>query len=175
ADWDVTHNMTFNYIYQLPFLRDAGGVVEAILGGWQLSGIVVLQSGNMRNIGLSLPHTGLATRPDLVADPEGPETVAQWFNTAAFVQPAYGFYGNAGRNLVRGPNLRRWDAAVMKNFRLPWFAGESSNLQVRAEAFNFLNRANFSGISTNLGSGNFGQVTSARTARVFQVGMKFEF
>ncbi|GAB4230865.1 MAG: hypothetical protein Kow00109_02790 [Acidobacteriota bacterium] len=175
ADWDVTHNLTLNYIYYLPFFSGQGGVAEAVLGGWELAGIVVLQSGNPRNIGMALSNTGLATRPDLVGDVEGPETIDQWFNTSAFVQPEWGYFGNAGRNLVRGPDLKRWDFSLMKNWNIPWFAGESARMQFRIEAFNFLNRTNFSGVSTNLGSGNFGALTSARSARIFQAGLKFEF
>ncbi len=176
ADWDVTHNLTMNYIYEIPLLRGYGGVAEAVLGGWQTAGILVFQSGDMRNNGMSLPNTGLASRPDRAGDIKGPETVQQWFNTGAFSQPEWGFFGNAGRNLVRGPNLRRWDFSLMKNFALPF--GEASRLQFRMEAFNFLNRANFAGISTNLqptGTGNFGQVTSARAARIWQAGLKLEF
>ncbi len=175
ADWDVTHNLTLNYIYHLPLFSGRGGVGEAVLGGWELAGIVVMQSGNPRNIGMALANTGLATRPNLVGNPEGPETIEQWFSTSAFAQPEWGYFGDAGRNLVRGPNLRRWDFSLMKNFGIPWFAGESARLQFRIEAFNFLNRANFSGVSTNLGAGNFGRVTSARSARIFQAGLKFEF
>ena len=102
------------------------------------------------------------------------ETIERWFTTESFAQPAPGFFGNAGRNLVRGPNLRRWDFSLMKNFGVPQF-GEASRFQVRLEAFNFLNRANFANVSTNLGAGNFGQVTSARAARTLQLGLKLEF
>ena len=70
ANWDVTNNLTLNYIYELPFLRNQGGVAAAVLGGWQLAGIAIFQSGDMRNIGMSLPNTGIATRPDLVGEVE---------------------------------------------------------------------------------------------------------
>jgi hypothetical protein len=97
--------------------------------------------------------------------------VAQWFNTAAFRAPAFGFFGNAGRNLVRGPGINKWDIGVLKNFVLK----ENTRLQFRWETFNTFNHTNFNGVSASLGAGNFGQVTSARDPRTMQFGLKFEF
>jgi hypothetical protein len=97
--------------------------------------------------------------------------VQQWFDTTAFEAPAFGFFGNAGRNIVRGPGIHNWDLSLFKNFAL----GERANFQFRAEAFNAFNHTNLDAVSTVLGSGNFGQVTSARTARVVQFGLKAEF
>jgi hypothetical protein len=174
ADWDVPHNLTLNYIYEIPLLKDQRGVAGSVLGGWQLAGIGIMQSGDARNVGMSLPNTGIATRPNLVGNLEQVNRIDRWFTTEAFARPEYGFFGNAGRNLVRGPNLRRWDFSLSKNFGIPG-AGEDTRFQVRLEAFNFLNRANFSGLSTGLGAGNFGQITSARAARIFQAGLKLEF
>lgn len=104
-------------------------------------------------------------------DPTGPQTVQRWFNTAAFAAPAYGYYGNAGRNILRGPGMVKWDVSLLKSFRVR----ESLAFQLRGEAYNVLNRTNLSGVSAALGSANYGQVTSARDPRSIQIGLKMEF
>jgi hypothetical protein len=133
----------------------------------------MFQSGTPRNLGLTGGTIGLASRPDVVPGQsvEGPKTVGQWFNTAAFTAPAYGFFGNVGRNIIRGPGINSFDLSLFKNFRFK----ERWNFLLRGEAFNAFNHANFDGVSTSLGAGNFGQVTSARQARVMQLSAKFEF
>jgi len=173
ASFDRTHMLILNYIYELPFLRDQSKLAGKMFGGWQVSGITQFQSGTPRNLGLTGASIGLAARPNLKsgASITGPKTVAQWFNTAAFEAPAFGFFGSAGRNLIRGPGIHNWDFAVFKNFGIR----EKTRLQFRAEWFNFFNHTNFDGVSTTLGAGNFGQITSARSARVTQLALKFEF
>jgi len=138
-----------------------------------MSGITAFQSGNPLNVDFTGPTTGLASRPDRVADTPmtGAKTAAQWFNTAAFQAPAPGRFGNAGRNLVRGPGINKWDIGLFKNFRLQ----EQLNLQFRWETFNTFNHTNFWGVSSTLGAGNFGQVTSARDGRVMQFALKLDF
>ncbi len=171
--FDRTHMLIFNYIYELPFLKGRNDMVGTMLGGWQISGITMFQSGTPRNLGLTGGTIGLAGRPDVVAGQsvDGAKTVQQWFNTAAFTAPAYGFFGNAGRNLVRGPGINSWDLSLFKIFSF----SEKFNFQLRGDAFNAFNNTNFDVVSTTFGSGNFGQVTSARQARVMQVSAKFEF
>ncbi len=92
-------------------------------------------------------------------------------SNAAFQAPAPGRFGNAGRNLVRGPGINKWDIGLFKNFRLQ----EQLNLQFRWETFNTFNHTNFWGVSSTLGAGNFGQVTSARDGRVMQFALKLDF
>ena len=117
--------------------------------------------------------TGLTTRPNVVAgqSANGPTTQSEWFNTVAFAFPAAGFFGNAGQNIVRGPGVEQFDASLFKRFRI----GEKFRIQLRGEAFNILNHTSWSGVSTNLGAGDFGQVNAAHEARVMQVSMKVEF
>lgn len=173
ASFDRTHVAVINYTYELPFYRHPSRAFERIIGGWQLNGITAFQSGRPYNLSITGPTIGLANRPDAVpgAPPTGPKTVAQWFNIAAFRMPAFGRYGNAGRNLIRGPGIHKWDFGLFKNFRLT----ESWNLQLRGETFNLFNHTNFEGVSMALGSANFGQVTSARDPRTMQLGLKLEF
>lgn len=173
ANFDRTHVAVFNYTYELPFWRKGANIAQRLMGGWQINGITAFQSGRPFNIGLTGGDIGLAARPDVVAGESapGPKTAARWFNTSAFRKPAPGFYGNAGRNLVRGPGIHKWDLSLFKNFA----AAEKVRLQLRWEVFNMFNHANFDGVSSSLGAGNFGQVTSARDPRTMQMGLKFEF
>ena len=173
ASFDRTHIVVLNYTYELPFFRKPSNLIEALLGGWQMNGITALQSGRPYNVGLTGPAIGLANRPDYVAGQpiNGPNTVAQWFNTAAFRMPAPGRYGNAGRDLVRGPGIDKWDFSMFKNFRV----SERLNVQFRWESFNLFNTANFDAVSLSLGAANFGEVTSARDPRTMQFGLKIEF
>ena len=170
--FDRTHNLVFNYIYELPFFKGRQDAVGRILGGWEISGITTVSSGPVASPGISTGRNGLATRPDLVGGAiEGPRTVEQWFNTAAFAEPAPGFFGNSGRNIIREPGTHKWDMSFFKNNRIT----ESVNLQFRTEFFNIFNHANFNGINTTFGSGAFGRVTSARDPRIIQFGLKLSF
>jgi hypothetical protein len=170
--FDRPHNLVINYIYELPFFKGRHDAVGRILGGWEISGITTVSSGPAASPGISTGRNGLATRPDLVGNTiEGSKTVEQWFNTAAFAEPAPGFFGNAGRNIIREPGTHKWDMSFFKNNRIT----ETVNLQFRAEFFNIFNHANFNGINTTFGSGAFGRVTSARDPRIIQFGVKMGF
>jgi Carboxypeptidase regulatory-like domain len=170
--FDRTHNLSINYIYELPFFKNRRDAVGRILGGWEVSGITTVSSGPTASPGISTGRNGLATRPNLAGGAiEGPKTVEQWFNTAAFAEPAPGFFGNAGRNIIREPGTHKWDMSFFKNNRIT----ESVNLQFRAEFFNIFNHANFNGINTTFGDGSFGRVTSARDPRIIQFGLKLAF
>jgi hypothetical protein len=173
AGFDRTHVFVVNYFYELPFWRNGTNLMQKTLGGWQFSGITAMQSGRPFNLGITGGDIGLASRPDVVAgqSAKGAKTVASWFNTAAFSRPAPGFYGNAGRNLIRGPGIHKWDMSLFKNIRF----NESRRLQLRWETFNAFNNANFEGVSGTLGAANFGQVVSARDPRSMQLGVKFDF
>ncbi len=173
AAFDRTHVLVFNYIYELPIFKDHAQWTGKVLGGWQVSGITMFQSGLPLNIGVTGATFGLASRPNVKAGAqlERPEQISQWFSTNIWEAPAYGFFGNAGRNLIRGPGINSWDMSFFKNFK----PAEKWTFQLRGEAFNMFNNANFSGVSTAFGSGNFGQVTSARQPRVMQVSLKVDY
>jgi hypothetical protein len=173
ASFDRPHVFVLNYVYDLPFFRARRGFVGQALGGWEVSGIIQFQSGTPVNIGLSGPTIGLATRPNLVAGQplNGPKTVSEFFNTAAFSYPGYGYFGNAAEYLVRGPGIENWDASLFKSFKL----GERFSFQLHGDAFNVFNHVNFMTVDPNLGDGQFGQVTAAHDPRILQVGAKLEF
>jgi len=144
-------------------------------------------------VGLSDGGT-VCQRPDLVANPNldrSKQTIAEYFNTNAFVLQAPGTFGNAARNVVRGPGINNLDFSVFKNFVLPHFLGHSGDegprLQFRGELFNVLNHTQFSGLNTTFvptsdvqgavasPSSGFGTVTSAYAPREIQVALKLVF
>ena len=172
TDFNAAQVFSGNYIYTLPVFRGRRDLIGQALGNWQISGFFSLQSGLTMSPGISTSTRGQATRPDATGvSAEGPKTLLQWFNTAAFTGPAAGFYGNAGRGIIYGPGFAMWDAAASKQ----WLLKERAKLSFKGEFFNFLNHTNFSGVSTSLGSGTYGRITSARDPRKIQLSMRFEF
>jgi hypothetical protein len=164
--------LSLSYIYNLPWYNTGRGFAGRVLGGWRYSGIVNIQSGFPLTPGLSIPFQGLATRPNRVAaSVTGPKTAQEWFNTAAFAAPAYGYFGNAAPGSIYGPGVVNFDMALYKDIPVT----ERCKFQFRAEAFDTFNHTNFSGVQTALGTGNFGQVTSALDPRIFEFALRFEF
>ncbi len=183
--FDRTHVAFVNFVYEAPFFRNASShFVKTVVGGWQLSGIVNVMSGaplNMTSGGSTsvcnvVPNC--INRPDLASSVTYPHTVSQWFNTAAFVAPAAGTWGDVQHGAVRGPGRQNWNLSLFKNFVISESRG--SEFQFRADAFNVWNHTQFrgdmnGGISTNVQASNFGHVTSAYDPRVFQLGAKLIF
>jgi len=188
SNFDVSHRLSVSYSYALPFgkgrnyLHDDGWL-STVLSGWETFGIVTLQSGRPFTVALlseidnsgtgrSILGFGANDRPNLVGNPElSNPTTLQWFNTAAFVFPAPGTFGNAGRNILEGPGFQNVNASLVKNTALT----ERVNLQFRAEAFNLFNHPNFNLPDNFLGSPTFGRITSARDPRHIQFGLKLLF
>ena len=186
AEFDVKHRFVASYIWELPFGQgrhfgnDWSTMTNALLGGWQLTGIHAVQSG----LGLTATLGGASVlniggerraRPNLVGNPELPEserTVARWFNTDAFAafSPAQAF-GTAGVGIMRGPGMSTFDFTLAKDFA----AGERRRIQFRWEVFNALNHANFGPPNIARESSGFGQILTAAPARIMQFGLKFYF
>jgi hypothetical protein len=182
SDFDVDHRLVGSFVYNLPFgngerfAQDATGVKNALVGGWQVNGIYTWQRGFPLTIQAAdlggLNDTFSTNRADLVGDPSvDSPSILRWFNTDAFAQPAAGSFGTSGRNILRGPGVNNLDLAIFKNFGL----GGGTRLQFRLESFNVLNHTQFTGVSTNLTSANYGVATSARPGRINQLGLKFIF
>jgi hypothetical protein len=183
--FDRTNVVFTNFVYQIPLLRNTDNhLLKTVAGGWSLSGIITMESGAPLNMGVSgnnvssvIPNSG--NRPDLVGKIAYPKTVTEWFNPAAFAAPAPGTYGDLGHDLVRGPGRDDWNLSLFKSFVISEARG--SRFEFRAESFNTWNHTQFKGdynnggISTNVGSSNFGQVTSAFDPREFQLGAKLIF
>jgi hypothetical protein len=177
--YDRTNNAAVNFIYDIPVFRNnQSRLVKTALGGWEISGIVTISSGLPINIGLtggqsSNGFSNATNRPDETAAVSYPHTVAEWFSTSSFKAPAVGAWGTLGHNALRGPGRDNWNLSLFKSFVFSETRG--SRLEFRVESFNTWNHTEFDQVSTNLGSSNFGQVTSAFDPRVFQLGAKLYF
>ena len=169
--WDRTHIFTSGYIYDLPFLRNQKGVVGAAFGGWTFSGLTVIESGFALSPGLSISSPGLANRPNVVGSLNYPHTVSEWFNTGAFAPPAFGFFGNAGVGTIRSPREDVWNWALYKSFPIR----ELAKIQFRAEFFNIFNHPSFGNVDTSVGSGTYGQITSALNPRILEFALRLTF
>ena len=181
---DVAQRVTGSFVYKLPgnvakSMASGGRFVNALAGGWQVSGLLnveggvpftVTQSGS--NLSGSLAGTWLPNRiaSGTLSDP----SINMWFNPAAFVQPAAYTYGNAGRDILRGPGFWDFDFGLAKNFPLR-FMGEHAVLQLRADSYDIFNHANFGQPASAIGAAGVGVITSATTNRAFQLGGKIEF
>lgn len=184
AAYDIRHVFFTNFVYEIPLFKNSNKALKMALGGWELSGIVAVQSGAPLNIGLSgasvtsiVPNT--SNRPDQSGGGKDPHSQAQWFDTSIYSAPAAGTWGNTPRNSVRGPGRDNWSLSLFKNFRFDQERG--TNLQFRAEFFNVWNHTQWigngqlGGISTNLGASNFGAVTGAYDPRTIQFALKFSY
>lgn len=175
ASYDRRHIFVLSYVYPLPFWRQQDTWYRVAFGGWQLSGITMIQSGIPLNIGIQGDRAGTGTgnqRPNLIGDwTTGGETLSQWFNPAAFGLPALGTFGNLGRNVLIGPGTNNWDVSAQKFFRVT----ERARIEFRAEMFNAPNHLSYWSVATTVGASNFGQITSAMDPRTFQFALKFVF
>ncbi len=159
-------------IWTLPYFQSATGLKGALLHGWQYSDITTIQSGFSLDPGLSIARQGLATRPNATGSSvSGPKTVSEWFNTAAFVAPQAGYFGNAGPGTITGPGTINFDMAFYKTFNIT----ERHSVEFRGELFNIFNHTNLANVSTALGAGNYGQVVSARDPRIAEFVLRYQF
>ena len=184
--YDRTHNASVNFIYDIPLFRhNSSALVKALAGGWQVSGIVTMESGLPLNIGLGNNQggnfVGGTNRPDNPGSVSYPHSVSQWFNPQGWSFPALGDYGTLSHNALRGPGRDNWNLSLFKNFTLSESRG--SRLELRLETFNTWNHTQFNGIGTTfngynaagVANGSFGQVTSAFDPRILQLGGKIYF
>jgi len=182
---DRRHIFNANYIYSLPSFAHTSNVLErTALGGWQISGVTVAETGTPQSITYTGVDTlglggGTTNRPDLVEKVTYPKTRAAWFSTSSFANPAAPW--NGGTN--QGFGTARKDAVVLPgrfNFNLSLFKTiplkvDGPSVELRFESFNTFNHTQFNGIDANTADGNFGQVTSSYDPRTLQLGAKFHF
>ena len=206
ADFDVRQRLVFSYLYDLPFGRgrtfgkDASGVVNQIIGDWQMTGVLSAATGNyytatdINDVSVSGSDCGgtvgyYCSRPARVGNPNTKPCIpGTLFNTCAFADDntnpgivPLGTFGNAGRNIIEGPGYTTWDTSLVKQFAIT----EQKHLEFRAEFFNVLNHVNylfgqFGAISAEptpleMGQSGFGYPLAARAPRQIQVALKFYF
>jgi hypothetical protein len=185
SSFNQTHRFTADYLWELPFGHDkrwltGNSVPRAIFGDWQWSGDWTIASGlpfTPRLLGdFSDVQRGTngTLRPNLVTGESisiPNPSIGQWFNTAAFVAPPPGQYGDARRNSIIGPPTKMFDVAFTKIFPLK----ESRVLEFRAQATNVFNIPQYASIDTQVNSPTFGRVTAVGAMRATQLTARFRF
>lgn len=180
AGYDVRNRFAFSTIYELPFgkgkpLLNNNRLGEAILGGWQLTGIFTAQSGLPITPILSYDptNTGIIAYPNRIASGilSNP-TVQHWFDSSAFVAPVGFSYGNSGRNILRGPGFHNIDLGVSRRVGLT----ERLGLEIRAEAFNLFNTPQFGFPNNTVGVATTGAISTViNPQREIQLALRFSF
>ncbi|MBM3763678.1 MAG: hypothetical protein FJW36_26035 [Acidobacteria bacterium] len=185
---DFRHRLVFSGVYELPlgrgrrFGNNMARVTDLLLGGWQVNGILTLQSGSLLGIGAAntiglFTEAARANTNGTSANIGGDarNRLDRWFDTSTFSQPAPFTFGNMGPLVpdLRGHHTNNLDFSVFKQFAL----AEKLRLQFRAESFNFANRVQFAGPNTNVNGGAaFGRVTAqGNSPRQIQFGLKLLF
>jgi hypothetical protein len=170
SSFDIRHRFSVSFSYDLPFDFTISGIVQMHSG--RPFTVALLPEVDNSNTGRSSLGFGGNDRPNVngnaAAANAGPN---QWFNTAAFSMPAFGTFGNAGRNILEGPGYQNVNLALLK--RVPLRGGTS--VQLRLEAFNLLNRTNLDLPDNFFGSSTFGQILSAGAPRHIQFGARLMF
>jgi hypothetical protein len=184
--FDARHRFIASASWEARISTRAPALVRVLLDGWQVNAIAAHNSGtpftvsDSANVALqanSPPISGFAaSRPNLVGDPNGgPKTADAWISRSAFQrlnpQTQAGQFGDAGRNIARGPAYTNVDLSLVRNFRLT----SVTRLQFRAEVFNVANDSNFGLPVADLNSANFGRILSAGPPRLLQFAVKVMF
>lgn len=180
SSYDTPHNFVGSFVYELPFgkgkpISSSNAVLNYIIGGWQVNGILQLRSGlpfhvtvpgDIANVGN--PNTYM--RANVVGDWRlENRSVQSWFNTRAFATPAVFTYGNEGRNIMRQDWTRNLDVSAFRQFPIK----ERYRIEFRAEAFSATNTPIFNIPDTSMASAFFGQVRGSTGNRNLQLGAKF--
>jgi hypothetical protein len=181
ARFDQRHRSAFSYGYELPWGPDKrwlsdGGAVASILGGWQVQGVARFGSGfplsvtsqNVCQCGSFVPQrvNFAPGREDDRGQIDNPSPT-RWFDPTAYVVPAFGSQGTAGRNTIRGPGTQRVDFSFIKRV-----AVGQTRLEFRGEIFNVLNHTNFGNPDTNISNPTAGMITTADDGRAIQFGFR---
>jgi hypothetical protein len=201
SEQDLRHRAVFSYVYDFPWMKDQQGFLGRIIGGWGISGITTFQTGTPVNITEPQDRClcgGGNQRPDYIGgnlvygDPRGAINgrANSWFDgtgggsggavtnpffrrvgTAATAAAGAGRYGNVGRNTLTGPGIQNWDVSLYKRFRIT----ERHRFELRGEAFNITNQAQFLNPVGSIGSPLFGQITATRDPRILQISARYFF
>lgn len=174
---DMRHRLTTSFVLPLPVGRGQSGVLNGIIGGWELSGIMRANSGSPLTPTVSRDFSGIgrrADRPNIVGQVSlgsaaHPRT--GWWNRAAFTLPETGTFGNAGKGSIIGPGYFGTDFSLLKRFNI----SEDAAVQLRFEVFNVFNQANFWSPRTVFDAADFGTIGTALENRQIQLGMKVIF
>lgn len=185
---DIRNRLVWSSVYELPFGRGKlvhpeSRIFNEVVGGWSFGVVAEANTGTPLSPIMAVNETDTfsqGNRPNLVGDPNlssgrsRTQKLAEWFNTSAFADPGAFAFGNAPRSFGTGPGAFNMDLSLLKDFH----ATERVDLQLRLEALNALNHANFANPNTQFGSAAFGQVTglySGTPGRIVQLGLHLGF
>ncbi|MGO9270556.1 MAG: carboxypeptidase regulatory-like domain-containing protein [Terriglobia bacterium] len=201
SDYDVARRFTVDSVWEIPTPFTAG-LAKAVLGGWRMSHIMILQSGLPFTVYTSAPfeavynQSGTAvignTGGDYNADGYGYDTpntpsfgnhistnrrsfINGFAQASAFPVPALGQAGNLGRNTFSGPGMANINSEFTKAFKIPWFTAEGASFEIRADIFNLFNRVNLTPPTSDLSSSLFGLSTGQNLPRSAQLGVHIAF
>lgn len=197
SDFDIRQRLIGSILWELPvgkgkrLLGSAGGVLNQIVGGWQLTSGTVFQSGVNRSV--TSPNTTTISFVSQRADATGIKSNSSftsggntiqpqhdfgstnrslyWFNPNAFSRTAPLTFGTSGRDIISAPGFWNTDASLFKSFRFT----ESTTLQFRAEFFDLFNQVRFNPPNMDVSSPFFGQIQSAQPPRIIQLGLRLQF
>ena len=200
SSFDTRDRLVVAPLYELPVGKDKllninNRVANALIGGWQVGGILMLQSGVPQTITIGGADNSVTTsgydRPNATGTSSALDnpTPNGWYNRAAYVEAPRGFFGNVGRDTAIAPGIYSINAEIHKNFIMPY--NEHHQVQFRAEAFNLLNHPNWGGPNGNILAGavtpgqlataphqGFGVINTLATGipmRQLQLGLKYTF
>jgi hypothetical protein len=181
TNFDVRHRAVASAVWELPFGRGrpSGGWANIAMRGWTVTAITVFSTGQPVSLTApnqtgspfinSLPNRVCDGRSDPLAD-HIRDNGFLWFDTACFIVPAVGYFGNSGSTVLSGPGIDNYDVGIEKSFTLH---REATILQFRAEMFNAWNHAQFQQPNGNAGAGaNFGRISASRPPRLIQLACK---
>jgi hypothetical protein len=199
SDFDVKQKVAVSLNWKLP--GPASGAGKAVLGGWQLAGVLLAQSGTPYSVICNRGFTPVRNAAGVITGNSGCDYNADGTNldrpnvpsfgdsksgsnsdflngifaAADFPAPALGQPGNLGRNTFRGPRYFNVDLALVKSLRTPWRNNKGADLQFRLEAFNAFDTTNLFNPVNNLADPLFGRSTTALPGRILQVSARFGF
>jgi hypothetical protein len=167
AGFDRTQNLQMAWLYELPLGKGKSlaksGAAAAVLGGWQVNGIMSAYTGTPFTVGGS---------GSLLNAPNNTQTADQlYYDPTAFAQPTGVRFGSSGRNILRNPGSFNTNLDVTRYFQIK----ERLKLQFRAQFFNLANSSHFGGVSTSVTSTTFMQITSASGERNVRFGLRMQW
>lgn len=195
SDFDIANSLVGEVVYELPFGSGREfrlhGVADQVAGGWRVSSIFqwnsgapftpVIQGSVAGRIDPGL-HGTTTLYPELVGNPNvSNPTIGRWFNPAAYTNPAYGTFGNSGRNTLIGPGYSDIDLSIAKVFPLHF---ERTNLEVRGDMYNLVNHVNYANPNASVGYTSAGELANPTAgtitgprggARIIQLGVHLTF
>jgi hypothetical protein len=187
SNFDLRHNLSVSYVYSLPIFK-AAGMSHNLLGGWQVSGITVAQTGTPFSVTNGTTYgdnagvgngVGTGSRADIIGNPGSGFTANQdpgtrgplEYNPAAYATPIGLTFGNVGRNTLNLPRRVNFDFGAYKRFAI----NEKTGFEFRWQAFNIFNHTQYNGISSSFGSPDFLHLNATHDPRRMQLGLRFYF